>query len=550
MSASLSGAVYHSSACLLNDEGSSRERLDYHEVEERKEQGVSCFLVLLLAFASIGGLLFGYDIGVVSGVKTFEGFLDEFDISWHYDNDTGNVVVDDGGPAWAVEWFVSSLLVGCAIGALVAAPVADTMGRKWAIFFGSFVFLLGNSFVCASANLYELYPARVLTGLAVGALSFIVPLYASELSPPKARGMLIAIQQLAIVAGIFIAFLVNIPFEHIAQGWRWSIGIGNAFAIVLLAGSPCLPESPRWLLIHKGWDSALEVLERVRTPDCALRELREVEAAIQELHQAGTVTWGALLKDMFHFTSNPTRRVWLACGLQIFQQLTGMNAIMYYAPEIFQSIGTDSTLIPTAITGAVNLVATIASLWLIGRYGRKVLLMLGAAIMFVSLLVLSILLATHAADGVVGGYFSIAVVCTFVVGFAISWGPLCWVYPAEIFPLPIRAKGLALATAANWAGNLAIGLSALQLLKVIEWGFYLILCFFLVLMFFYVRFLLLETANKSLEEIDAMFALREKASLFPLDSTEYVSKYPMVGGGSGASAKPLLRSSSSAINYV
>lgn len=552
---SLSGAVYHSSANLL---GGRDERAE-GEGGGKAGGGGGCFLIFLLAFASIGGLLFGYDIGIVSGVKTFEGFLNDFDIDWHYDNDTGNVVVDDGAPAWAVEWFVSSLLVGCAIGALGAAPIASQMGRKWAIFFGSLVFLLGNSLVCSSQSLYELYPARVVTGLAVGALSFIVPLYASEISPSAARGTLIAIQQMAIVSGIFIAFLVNIPFEHASNGWRWSIGIGNAFAIVLLIGSPFLPESPRWLLMNKGWDRALAVLERVRNPGAAVTELREIEAAIREMDQAGVVSWGTLLKDMLRFTSNPSRRVWLACGLQLFQQLTGMNAIMYYAPEIFQAIGTDNTLIPTAVTGAVNLVATAASLWLIGRHGRKPLLMTGAVIMLASLATLSILLATHAADGSVGGYAAIVAVCIFVVGFAISWGPLCWVYPAEIFPGPIRAKGIALSTAVNWTGNLAIGLSALQLLKAIEWGFYLILCFFLVIMFFYVRAsFFLETAKLTLEEIDAMFAAREKVSLFPIASGgSKKSEYPTLRSAASEDffaaedcAKPLLREASSAIHYV
>merc|ERR550537_35943 len=218
-----------------------------------------------------------------------------------------------------------------------------------------------------------------------------------------------------------------------------------------------------------------------------------------------------------------------------------MNAVLYYAPEIFDAIGTSDTLIPTAITGAVNLGATIVSLYLIKKWTRKALLLTGAAIMFVNLLTLAILLATHAADSTAGGYIAIIVVCIFVSGFAISWGPLCWIYPAEIFPLPIRSKGIALSTAANWIGNLAIGISALQLLKVIEWGFYLILCFFHVLMFIYVKFYVLETSGLSLEEVDAMFAERESKGLDVVAESAFAEKYPMASDGTAS--KPLLNDS-------
>lgn len=166
----------------------------------------------------------------------------------------------------------------------------------------------------------------------------------------------------------------------------------------------------------------------------------------------------------------------------------------------------------------------------------RTLLLFGAVVMFFALGTLAILLATKAADGTVGGYFAIIVVCIFVAGFAISWGPICWIYPAEILPLPIRAKGLAMSTAANWAGNLAIGISALQLLKLIEWGFYLILCVFLVLMFVYVKLAVLETMGLSLEEVDAMFTEHESKHLPTKDV--FSSKYPMFG--SKKASKPLL----------
>lgn len=489
------------------------------------------FLIFVCLFSSIGGVLFGYDIGIVSGVKTNADFLDTFGINYSI---KANYPEVSGSNTWLVEAFVSSLLLGCAIGSLSASYVADRWGRKWVVFWGAVLFSLTTVWVAVSSGFWSsLIPARVCCGISVGALSFCVPLYIGEIAPPSIRGTLVALQQLAIVLGILLAFLANLgllnlsnPVDH---GWRYSISIAAAFGAILAAGAPILPESPRWLLQHKGREAALSALLRVRSELDAVLELEAMEESFDASQRslANAPSFGRVVLEVISFAKTASRRIRIAMAIQLFQQLTGINVVLYFAPEIFSQVSpTLDPLVPTAILGATNLAFTVVSLWLVERVGRRRLFLTGNAIMGVSICVVGVL-AAAASSSKLAGDFSIALLLLFVAGFAVSWGPLGWIYPAEILPQAVRAKGVALSTATNWVCNFAIGLGSLSLYKAIGASFWFILVGLQLAAAIFVFVYVLETKGKTLEKINEMFAELEE----PRNAEAFDSKFPMGGRG-------------------
>nr|ADM21463.1 sugar transporter [Rhizophagus intraradices] len=462
-----------------------------------------------------GGLLFGYDIGVISGILTMPYFRKEF----------------PSGPAKEGS-IVASLLAGCFFGALAAGYLSDRIGRKYSVLVGSVVFVVGGILQASSTTFAQMYTGRVIAGLAVGELSMIVPLYQSEISPKEIRGRLVSLQQWSITIGIAISFWIDYATLQIdsPQQWRIPLWIQIVPAIILVIGTFFLPFSPRWLVDHDRDEEAITVLANLRSKGdrnatVVQEEFREIKETVIFEREIAAKSYWELLKVG---PENIRRRVLLGVFIQAFQQLTGINAIMYYAPQIFSNAGladNSSRLLATGVNGLVNMLATIPAIVWIDRLGRKPTLISGGLLMGSSMIIIGSILATHGTkyfdeslgkhfvylDNKGSSYAVIVFIYVFVASFAYSWGPTGWIYPAEIFPLRIRGKAMSVTTACNWLFNFVIGLVVPILLDSIIWGTYLIFGIFCVLMAAAIYIFYPETKGKSLEEMDNLFGNVQKS---------------------------------------
>ncbi|KAI8880290.1 general substrate transporter [Backusella circina FSU 941] len=471
-------------------------------------------LYIVSIFAAIGGFCFGYDTGVISGVLTMEDFI--FTMSGK-----------DFLQPIQTSVITGLLLAGCFVGALFAAPSAETLSRKYTIMIASFIFIIGAAIQTAAKNYGMMVGGRFVAGLGVGSLSMVVPLYQSELSPKEIRGRLISLQQLMITIGIMVAFWVGAGTQYIegSASWRIPLGIQIAPAAVLLVGAFFLPFSPRWLISKGRNDEALTVLANLhakgdKAAPAVVAEYEEIIHQIEAEKAVAITSYVELLRGTVR------RRLILGVIIQIFQQFTGINSIMYYAPTIFQQAGVGSTassLIASGVNGVLNVLSTIPAILYIDRLGRRVVMISGAIIMGTAMLLCGIVMgatATITWDPVSesnkvdmsgnrsASYFCIVMVYFFVAGFAYSWGPCGWIYPAEIYPLSVRAKGTSITTAANWLMNFVISLFVPVMLNNITFGTYIFFGCCCMIMAVSVFIFFPETKGRSLEEMDVVFSGR------------------------------------------
>ncbi|MDA3921669.1 MAG: sugar porter family MFS transporter [Salinisphaera sp.] len=388
---------------------------------------------LSCGLAALAGLLFGMDIGVISGAIGF--IVKEFHVS-----------------SFVEGWIVSSMMVGATIGALGAGWVSKTLGRKKALLLSSLLFLIGALVAVIAHSVTVLVVGRIVLGLAVGVASFTAPLYLSEVTPERIRGTTISFYQLMVTVGILAAFISDAAFSYI-ESWRWMFGVLVIPAALLFFGALAVPNSPRWLAAKDRFDEARDVLSKLRSTS------GEVDYEMGEIREALELEGEAKGFQMFRHNPNFRRSVFLGVALQLVQQFTGMNVIMYYAPKIFQLSGFDGTsasLWATVVTGLTNVLATFIAIVFIDRLGRKPILYAGFFIMAVSMAVLSFILHIGA-DSTVLQYTAMGAVLVFVVGFAMSAGPLIWTLCAEIQPIQGRDFGIGASTGANWIGNYCVG---------------------------------------------------------------------------------------------
>jgi sugar porter (SP) family MFS transporter len=461
------------------------------------------------AFAAIGGILFGYDIGVISGVLDSPAFNQIFGQDGKISDVTVGVIV-------------SILTIGCFLGSLISGWSADYLGRKQSITLGSLVFILGAGLQTGANNIGTLYAGRFIAGLAIGVLSTVVPMYQSEIAPNELRGRLVSLQQWAVTWGILISFLINYgcAFGSGDPMWRLPLGLQIIPAFILWVGSLSMPNSPRWLL-EKGFeDKAYLTLAKLRddgTMDSskAIEEFNLIQQTINEERRVQISSYKSLFGKRYR------RRVILGILIQAFQQLTGINSIMYYAPKIFDQAGLhgqQAKLLATAINGIVNVLATIPAILFVDKWGRRQTLISGAFIMGIAMMIIGILMGvystkTYDEQGVVqvsmfnngASYAVIIFIYVFVAGFAFSWGPVAWIYNSEIFPLTIRSKAISIATASNWLCNYIIGQVSPILINRITFGIYIIFAAFCFIMLVSVYFFFPETKGFSLEEIESVF---------------------------------------------
>jgi len=427
--------------------------------------------------AALAGLLFGLDIGVIAGALPF--ISSDFHITPHQQ-----------------EWVVSSMMFGAAIGAIGAGWLSAKLGRKYSLLIGAFLFVVGSLCSALTPSVELLVVARIILGLAVGIASYAAPLYLSEIAPEKIRGSMISMYQLMITIGILAAYLSDTSFSY-SGSWRWMLGVITIPAVLLFIGVLFLPGSPRWLAARGRFIEAQKVLDMLRdTSEQAKNELNEIRENLK-LKQSG---W-ALFTGNSHFR----RVVFLGILLQVMQQFTGMNVIMYYAPKIFGIAGFSSSadqMWGTVIVGLVNVLATFIAIGLVDQWGRKPTLKLGFLVMAVGMGVLGTLLHMGVETDF-RKYFAVTMLMMFIVGFAMSAGPLIWVLCSEIQPLKGRDFGITVSTTTNWIANMIVGATFLTMLDKLGnantfWVYAGLNILFILLTYW----LIPETKNISLEHIE------------------------------------------------
>jgi len=449
-----------------------------------KSRGVVYFIGFTAALA---GLLFGLDVGVISGANHF--IQQDFKISDRM-----------------VEFIVSALLWGAVLGAAVSGFFSDHFGRRKTILFSAVIFVIG-SLACATAPVeHVLIVARFFLGIAVGMASFTAPLYLSEISPEVVRGGMISMYQLMITIGIVLAFASDTYLASYATisgvtggHWRVMLGVISIPAAIMFLGVLFLPESPRWLCLKGLSARAAEVFRRMHLDD------EEVAAEIQAIEDSLKIKqngWQMLLEN-----ANFRRAIALGIGLQIIQQLTGINVLMYYAPRILQIAGF-STVIEqmwgTVIVGITNVLATFIAIAFVDKLGRRPIMYAGFVTMGVAMITVGCLFNIGVEHDPSLGYPAIVALLVFIIGFAMSAGPIIWVLCSEIYPLAGRDVGVTFSTCTNWVANAIVGMTFLSLLKDLGSGNTFLLYGGLNALFI-VFFLLFvpETKGVSLERIEA-----------------------------------------------
>ena len=443
---------------------------------EAEETG---FVFAAAGFAALGGLLFGYDTGVISGALIF--IRTQFALT-----------------TFQQELVVSVVLVGAAIAALSGGRLADIFGRRAMLLVTAAIFIAGAMVCAAAPSLNFLVIGRLIVGVGIGLATSTVPIYISEVSPPQSRGWQVSLFQLAITIGILAAYLVDYAFSG-SGSWRWMLGLAFVPGAILGLGMIGMPESPRWLAEHGESQRAREVLQRIRGTENIDSEWREIQDTLAQSEERGRFA------DLFAPHVRPA--LIIGIGLAIFQQVTGINTVIYYAPVIVQSAGISTAsgaILATAGIGLVNVIMTIVAMWLIDHVGRRPLLLTGIAGMILSLAVLGFVFRMPTGGAL--SWLAVITLMVYVASFAISLGPIFWLLIAEIYPLKVRGIAEGTAAGANWAFNFLVSLTFLTLIQILgsSWTFWLYAAL-AIASWFFSYYLVPETKGRTLEEIEHSF---------------------------------------------
>jgi len=400
------------------------------------------FIVLVAICAALGGLIFGYDIAGAGATFLMPGFIEHF--GWDAAT-TGEIDRDKG--------LINGLFgAGATIGAVASPWLADRFGRRMCLFAATATFILGASLQTAAPTMAVMFAGRIFSGYGIGGLSMCSPVYIAELAPEHVRGMLATLWQLAITAGILIASAANIGLQNWDEGWRLSYGGNILFALVLASALICMPESPRWLEGHGHEDKAEEALRKIRYEDEIEAEIKEIRAECAHEEELGDASW----REVFAVDNKMRYRLLLGIGLQSVQQLSGINAIMFYAPTILAKFfGNRESIMGTFVLNAINFLSTFITVYAVERAGRVKLLVSGGVVMMLALVANTVLSAVPQSAAI--GYAVVLFAAIYVVGFAYSWGPVVWVVCAEFFPLRPRGKATGLTTMSNWMWTTIVG---------------------------------------------------------------------------------------------
>ena len=455
------------------------------------------FVVILACCAALGGFIFGYDIGGAGGTFGMDGFRQHF--GW---DSNGEQVVSDSKIAFDKGMINGLFGVGAMLGALINPYLADRLGRRICLLISTSTFIVGAAIqVCSPASaMGVMWAGRVVGGIGIGMLSMCVPVYIGEASPAHIRGTLATLWQLATTFGILIASSANVGLEHEDWGWRVSYGGNILFALLLLVSLVFLPESPRWLAGKEKTEEMRAVLHRLRFEDEVEAEAAQLTAEVEEERHIGTASWAEIFS-----TANSLRyRLILGCVLQMFQQLSGINSVMFYAPDILKTFFSNTISLYGALgLNIVNFLATFITVYAIDRYGRVKLLLAGGVTMTAGCIAMCVLSAIPGNQTV--GIVVIVCAAIFVISFAYSWGPIVWVVDAEIFPQRSRGKAVGLCTATNWLFTTVVGATFPIAQEASLAGCFAFFAVFIGLGSVCVYFFLPETANLSILQIDTVF---------------------------------------------
>jgi sugar porter (SP) family MFS transporter len=402
----------------------------------REAFGGNRFVARVSIIAALGGLLFGYDTGVISGALLF--------------------IKDDlHASSFEQQAAVGSLLLGAVGGAILSGWLADRIGRKWTLIAAGLIYIVGGLASALSPDVWFLIVARFVLGFAVGTASFVAPMYISEMVPKHLRGGMTSFNQLMITIGILVAYLVNAGLKDASNNWRWMLGLSVIPGIALAIGMLRQPYSPRWLAEQGREDEALDVLKRARATDEEAREeLEEIKLAAKEEGH---------LADLKTPAVRPLIR--LGLSLAILQQLVGINTVIYYAPTILKYAGlnTSSAVTQTVFIGLTNVIFTIVAVLLLDRLGRRFFLIGGTALCSLSLAALAIFFGSKGLQKD-GGWIALVALMVYIAGFAAGLGPVFWLMISEIFPLRVRPPAMAASTVGNWGANFVVSFTFLSLI--------------------------------------------------------------------------------------
>ena len=436
---------------------------------------MNLYLLLVCLVGAAGGFLFGFDTSVISGVIEYISSPKVYDLN----------EISKG-------WTVSCIIIGCMIGCIVAGPLSSRFGRKKTLILTALIFLVSSLGCALTSHYFTFVTYRIIAGVAVGAASMLAPIYIAELSPPKHRGKLVSLNLFAIFLGQSSAFYSNFFLRNVGgdNNWRWMLAVMAVPSFLLFVFLLFVPESPRWLAEKNQNASAMDILTRINGAAEAGREFDEIRETIKAT------------KGRFAELFRPGMIKILIIGilLAVFQQVTGINVVMYYAPAIFKSagFGNDSAFLQTALMGMVNLTFAVVSMFFVDRLGRKPLMIVGSIGMSVAM----ILLAVTFISGHAKGYFVLVCIMGYLPAFGFSLGPVVWVLIAEIFPNRLRSYAVAISTFMLWAANFIVTLSFPYLLNILKGWSFVIYGSMCVLCLFFVLACLEETKGKTLEEIE------------------------------------------------
>ena len=436
------------------------------------------WLYIVAIVASLGGLLSGYDTGVISGALLFI-------------NETWVL------PDTLQGFLVSSVLIGAVIGAATNGILADIFGRKKIIMATAVIFILGSILCAFAPNVYVLILSRIFVGFAVGIVNFVVPLYLSEVSPKNLRGTLVSLYQWAITAGILFSYFINAVFAQAVYNWRWMLFAGVVPGLVLFIGMCFMSDTPRWLVSKNRDDEAKKVFSKIEPDIEPEKEIEEIKETLVDNRQ----------EKAFRLKKWMIMPFVVGIGIMFAQICTGINTIIYYAPTIFKTAGFDSNLTAIYATtgiGVVNFIMTIVAVFFTDRIGRKPLLYFGLTGVMLSLFALG---TSFAFAGVLGSslkWVAVGSLVTYIICFAMSLGPIGWILVSEVFPLRIRGIAMSVCTVSNFAFNFFVVGSFPVLLHRIggAWTFW-IFGIVSILCIIFVYFFVPETKGISLEEIES-----------------------------------------------
>ncbi|KAJ8759310.1 hypothetical protein K2173_006830 [Erythroxylum novogranatense] len=472
---------------------------------------ITAFVFITCVVGAMGGLIFGYDIGISGGVTSMDEFLKKFfpqvyrkesEAKEGYQNQYCSF--DDQ----ILTLFTSSLYLAALVASFLASTVTRVFGRKLSMLLGGLVFLVGAILNGLAVNIAMLIIGRILLGVGVGFANQSVPVYLSEMAPAKYRGALNIGFQMAITIGVFAANLINYGTSKIREnyGWRISLGLAVVPAILMTIGSLMLPDTPNSLLARGHAEQARNMLVKIRGTndvDDEFQDLVDASVAAKQVRNP----WKTLLKKQYR------PQLMITFFIPMFQQLTGMNVIMFYAPVIFKTLGygDDASLMSTVITGCVNVAATFVSIFSVDKFGRRMLLLEGGIQMLICQIIIAILLGLEFGTSGVGSFpkgladLFIVLVCLFVAGFAWSWGPLGWLIPSEICPLEVRSAGQSVTVSVNMLFTFFVAQAFLSMLCHMKFGLFLFFGGFVVIMTLFVYFFIPETRHVPIEEINRLW---------------------------------------------